>query len=139
MLAVTNIMCWSVQEQSYQNQGSSQSYPYGNQNQNPYQNPEHQGKPPKQDKLSGLLGKLQDTVTGLGSEVAQRVGNVLDPQQAYAEHGPNKPQSEHRFGSFAPPRQANDAKWYVDGCSYFYAVSKALESARESIWILDCK
>ncbi|KAH3488238.1 hypothetical protein KXW24_005768 [Aspergillus fumigatus] len=123
--------------QSYQNQGSSQSYPYGNQNQNPYQNPEHQGKPAKQDKLSGLLGKLQDTVTGLGSEVAQRVGNVLDPQQAYAEHGPNKPQSEHRFGSFAPPRQANDAKWYVDGCSYFYAVSKALESARESIWILD--
>ncbi|GFF70336.1 hypothetical protein IFM62136_07814 [Aspergillus lentulus] len=127
--------------QSYQNQGSSQSHPYGSQNQNPYQdpyqNPEQQGKPAKQDKLSGLLGKLQDTVTGLGSEVAQRVGNVLDPQQAYAQYGPNKPQSEHRFGSFAPPRQANDAKWYVDGCSYFYAVSKALESARESIWILD--
>jgi phospholipase D1/2 len=76
-------------------------------------------------------------VTEAGNDVAQRLGNALDPQ-AYAEYG-QKPQTEHRFGSFAPPREANDVKWYVDGCSYFYAVSKALESARESIWILDCE
>ncbi|KAK3115484.1 hypothetical protein LTR53_005141 [Teratosphaeriaceae sp. CCFEE 6253] len=43
----------------------------------------------------------------------------------------------HRFQSFAPQREGNDAKWYVDGCGYFYAVSVALERARESIWILD--
>lgn len=30
-------------------------------------------------------------------------------------------------------------KWHVDGCSYMYAVSKALEGAKESIWILDCE
>lgn len=89
--------------------------------------------------MSGLLGKVQGTVAGFGSDFAQRIGTALDPQ-AYAEYGqPSKPQSQHRFGSFAPDRQGNDVKWYVDGCSYFYAVSRALETARESIWILDCK
>ncbi|EAW14505.1 putative phospholipase D (PLD) [Aspergillus clavatus NRRL 1] len=125
------------------NQGAPQTYPYGtqgqnqNENQNPaYQEPGYQGKPAKQDKFSGLLGKFQDTVATLGTDVAQRLGTALDPQ-AYAQYGTPQPQSQQRFGSFAAPRQANDAKWYVDGCSYFYAVSKALESAKESIWILD--
>jgi len=43
----------------------------------------------------------------------------------------------HRFQSFAPQREGNDAKWYVDGCSYMYAVSVALENARHSVWIMD--
>ncbi|GAB1741260.1 hypothetical protein NU219Hw_g6501t1 [Hortaea werneckii] len=43
----------------------------------------------------------------------------------------------HRFQSFAPQREGNDAKWYVDGCSYMWAVSEALEHAQTSIWILD--
>jgi hypothetical protein len=43
----------------------------------------------------------------------------------------------NRYHSFAPPRTGNDAKWFVDGCGYFWAVSVALEEARESIWILD--
>jgi len=47
--------------------------------------------------------------------------------------------SEHRYGSFAGSREGNDVKWYVDGCSYFWAVSVALEQARETIWILDCE
>ncbi|KAL3445642.1 hypothetical protein BJX65DRAFT_309841 [Aspergillus insuetus] len=139
-----------------QNQPPSQGYPpptYGSPyNQNPGQNPgqqsyppynnpgpnqssSNQGKPPKQDKMSGLFGKFQGVVADLGGEVAQRLGTAIDPQ-GYAEYGA-KPQSQHRFGSFAPHRQGNDVQWYVDGCSYFYAVSKALETARESIWILD--
>ncbi|CAI7675311.1 unnamed protein product [Penicillium discolor] len=100
------------------------------------QNPNYHGKPQKEDKLAGLLGKLQGTVTEFGSEFAQKIGTTIDPQ-AYAEYGPSKPNTEHRFGSFAPPREHNDAKWYVDGCSYFWAVSRALENARESVWILD--
>lgn len=76
-------------------------------------------------------------MTDIGSDFAQRLGTALDPQ-AYAEYGQQKPDTGYRFGSFAPARQGNDVKWYVDGCSYFYAVSKALENARESIWILDC-
>ncbi|KAK5118948.1 hypothetical protein LTR62_000159 [Meristemomyces frigidus] len=43
----------------------------------------------------------------------------------------------HRFQSFAPQREGNESKWYVDGCGYFWAVSEALEQARDSIWILD--
>lgn len=35
----------------------------------------------------------------------------------------------NRYHSFAPPSTGH-AKWYVDGCSYFWAVSEALE--RES-------
>ncbi|KAK2059220.1 phospholipase D/nuclease [Colletotrichum caudatum] len=44
--------------------------------------------------------------------------------------------AENRFQSFAPESTGN-AKWYVDGCSYFWAVSEAIEQARESIYILD--
>ncbi|KAL2864512.1 putative phospholipase D (PLD) [Aspergillus lucknowensis] len=101
----------------------------------PNQGSSNQGKPPKQDKMSGLFGKFQGVVADLGGEVAQRLGTAIDPQ-GYAGYGA-KPQSQHRFGSFAPDRQGNDVQWYVDGCSYFYAVSRALETARESIWILD--
>ncbi|KKK18333.1 hypothetical protein P175DRAFT_0505037 [Aspergillus ochraceoroseus IBT 24754] len=113
----------------YGNPGQSQS--------SAYQEPGYQaGKPPKQDKVSALFDKLQGTVAGLGAGVAQRLGTAIDPQ-GYAQYGAGKPQAETRFGSFAPPRHGNDVKWYVDGCSYFLAVSKALETARESIWILD--
>ncbi|PWY88921.1 phospholipase D/nuclease [Aspergillus heteromorphus CBS 117.55] len=105
-----------TQNQTYQSQGS----------------PHQAQKPQKQDKFSGLFGKLEE----LGNEVAQKLGTALDPQ-AYAQYGPVKPQSENRFGSFAPPRQGNEVKWHVDGCAYFYAVSKALETAKDYIWILD--
>lgn len=122
-------------QQSYPTQTEPQ---YSQNTSGQQQNPNYHGKPQKEDKLSGLLGKLQGTVTEIGSEFAQKIGTTIDPQ-AYAEYGPSKPNTEHRFGSFAPPREHNDAKWYVDGCSYFWAVSRALENARESVWILDCK
>ena len=89
--------------------------------------------------MSSLLGKAQS----IGSDLAQQIGSNLDPQ-AYATYGTSSSQgtgadSKNRFGSFAPERHHNDAKWYVDGCDYMWAVSRALEGARESIWILDCK
>lgn len=128
-------------QQGYQNHGQP-AYGY-----NPpshgtgpqqYQQPPYQAQPPKDDRLSGFLGKIQGAVTDLGTGVAQTIGTTIDPQ-AYAQYGPSRPSTENRFGSFAPSREHNDAKWYVDGCSYFWAVSRALENARESIWILDCK
>ncbi|KAH6607433.1 phospholipase D/nuclease [Trichoderma cornu-damae] len=42
----------------------------------------------------------------------------------------------NRFQSFAAPSSGN-VKWFVDGCSYFWAVSEALQRAEESIYILD--
>ncbi|KAI9681583.1 MAG: hypothetical protein M1829_000780 [Trizodia sp. TS-e1964] len=43
----------------------------------------------------------------------------------------------HRFQSFAPERPNNLIKWYVDGRDYFWAVSVALEKAKETIYIAD--
>ncbi|TAQ91229.1 hypothetical protein B7494_g439 [Chlorociboria aeruginascens] len=45
--------------------------------------------------------------------------------------------ASNRYHSFAPQRSRNAAKWFADGCSYMWAVSVALEEAKESIWILD--
>lgn len=43
----------------------------------------------------------------------------------------------HRFDSFAKERDGNKIKWYVDGQDYFWAVSVALERAKETIYIED--
>jgi len=43
----------------------------------------------------------------------------------------------HRFDSFAPERDGNRIKWYVDGRDYFWAVSVALERAKETIYMAD--
>ncbi|KAK4241995.1 hypothetical protein C8A03DRAFT_29889 [Achaetomium macrosporum] len=43
----------------------------------------------------------------------------------------------YRFQSYFPERDGNMVKWYVDGRDYFWAVSVALEKAKESIYIAD--
>ncbi|ERT01679.1 hypothetical protein HMPREF1624_02931 [Sporothrix schenckii ATCC 58251] len=43
----------------------------------------------------------------------------------------------HRFESYFPERDGNLVKWYVDGRDYFWAVSEALNNARETIYIAD--
>ncbi|CAG8624224.1 10142_t:CDS:10 [Funneliformis mosseae] len=43
----------------------------------------------------------------------------------------------HRYNSFASERENCHVKWYVDGKSYFYAVSEALMAAKEEIFIED--
>ncbi|KAG7196064.1 Phospholipase D1 [Scheffersomyces spartinae] len=44
---------------------------------------------------------------------------------------------KHRFGSFAPIRENVLAQWFVDGRDYFWAVSSALEMAKDVIYIHD--
>lgn len=44
---------------------------------------------------------------------------------------------KHRFDSFAPIRQNCFAQWFVDGRDYFWAVSAAMEMAKETIYIHD--
>ncbi|PWW79693.1 phospholipase D/nuclease [Tuber magnatum] len=56
---------------------------------------------------------------------------------APAESGVPAQQTENRFDSFAREKTGNGVKWYVDGKDYMYAVSIAIENARQSIWILD--
>jgi phospholipase D1/2 len=120
----------------------SGSYDQQQPQQHQYQQQQYQdpNRPPRQDKLSGFLGKFQDTVSDVGSQLAQKIGTTLDAD-GYSQYGSssnNNTNNAQRFKSFAPPRENNDVKWHVDGFSYFWAVSRALESAKESIWILDC-
>lgn len=112
------------QQSSYQNQNQ-------NQNQSSYQN---QNRPPRQG-LSSFLDRFEETVSDVGSQLAQRIGTTIDAD-AYAGYGSNN-NAGNRFGSFAPSRGNNEVKWHVDGFTYFWAVSRALETAQESIWILD--
>jgi phospholipase D1/2 len=44
---------------------------------------------------------------------------------------------QNRYHSFAPPRTQDSAKWFVDGCGYFWALSVAIEEAQHEIWIMD--
>ena len=80
---------------------------------------------------------------GIGSSLFAKVSNaVQDLQSGFErlaepsqEHGQ---QGQHRFDSSFGTKEGNEVKWFVDGAGYFWAVSVALERARESIWILDC-
>ncbi|EEQ41781.1 hypothetical protein CLUG_05909 [Clavispora lusitaniae ATCC 42720] len=44
---------------------------------------------------------------------------------------------KHRFGSFAPVRKNCFAQWFVDARDYFWAVSSAIEMAKDVIFIHD--
>ena len=105
--------------------------------------PSYQGQQQKPDLASKLFGGLHGAIYGIGSDIAGKLGTSYEPQPygSYPGQGGYSGQgaTKSRFGSFASPKNGNDVKWHVDGCSYMWAVSNALEGARESIWILDCK
>ncbi len=104
----------------------------------------------KPDAVSSIFNTLHGVVHGVGAELVGKFSGQNETQSA-SHHGAQSEQStsqaaygspggaSNRYSSFAKQKNGNDVKWYVDGCSYMYAVSKALEGARESIWILDCR
>ncbi|KAF2867628.1 hypothetical protein BDV95DRAFT_610540 [Massariosphaeria phaeospora] len=132
---------------------------FGGRNENPQnpQNPQQphtsqpqppqQGAPANSGGMSFVFDKLHRTIHDIGSDLKERYaakdGQQQGQPQQGPEGGPSAPQPgqeyhpQHRFMSFAPERHGNNIKWYVDGCGYMWAVSTALERARESIWILD--
>ncbi|KAF2470091.1 phospholipase D/nuclease [Lindgomyces ingoldianus] len=100
--------------------------------------------------MSFVFDKLHSAVHSIGTDIKDKLSGKEEPQGHTQQSGAlSQPQggqglqpgqdyhSQHRFLSFAPERHGNDIKWYVDGCGYMWAVSVALERARESIWILD--
>lgn len=92
---------------------------------------------------SMLFHKLHDAVNEIGSRLDPNAG-AGDVKHSHTHAGAQctdgmHDTSQHRYGSFAAQRNGNDAKWYVDGCGYMWAVSEALERATESVWILDCE
>ncbi|KAK0746778.1 hypothetical protein B0T18DRAFT_429677 [Schizothecium vesticola] len=73
-----------------------------------------------------------------------KFANLFNPQHRHDEEHEKacdakrtKISQSNRFGSFFPEREGNMVKWYVDGRDYFWAVSEALEKAKETIYIAD--
>ncbi|KAL2352581.1 hypothetical protein BJ546DRAFT_1028392 [Cryomyces antarcticus] len=73
-----------------------------------------------------------------------KFGNIINPNHRHDEEHEketdekrNRIAESHRFESFAPERDGNNVKWYIDGRDYFWAVSVALERAKETIYIAD--
>lgn len=90
------------------------------------------------DKAKQALQDVEKTVKqSMASDPGVLPANVHAHTHATPECSDRDKHHMHRYQSFAPQREGNDAKWYVDGCSYMWAVSVALEQAAETIWILD--
>lgn len=73
-----------------------------------------------------------------------KFGNIVNTNHRHDEEHEKatdakreKIKDNHRFRSFAPEREGNIVKWYVDGRDYFWAVAEALEQAKETIYIAD--
>ncbi|KAL9128488.1 MAG: hypothetical protein Q9217_002838 [Psora testacea] len=104
--------------------------------------PHPNGGPQASSSLgSFVFDKIHGAVHQVGSELTQRLGGRGD-HHSHTHAGVQCADGMHdnnqlRYGSFAPQRTGNDIKWFVDGCSYMWAVSRALEQATQSIWILD--
>ena len=88
---------------------------------------------------SSIFNKLHGAVHELGAELDKRLAGKQQGQNPPPSSVGAQATTQNRFGSFSRQEYGNDVKWYVDGCGYMWAVSIAIEQARESIWILDCK
>ena len=98
---------------------------------------------PPSNAMAFIFDKIHQTVHDLGADIKERMGGHGDAEVHSHTHSTEcsdgaHGNEQHRFQSFAPQREGNDVKWYVDACGYMWAVSMALERASESIWILDC-
>ena len=93
----------------------------------------------KNTKLRNVKVKASHLKHGVG-----KIANIVNPNHRHDEVHEQACDSKrsaiaksHRYESFAPERDGNLLKWYVDGRDYFWAVSVALERARETIYIAD--
>lgn len=91
--------------------------------------------------MSFLFDKVKQAVDDVGNKMKTATASAAKPTHSHThqagECSDNDSHHMHRYQSFAPQREGNEVKWYVDGCSYMYAVSMALEHAQREIWILD--
>ncbi|KAL4914124.1 hypothetical protein BDW62DRAFT_204950 [Aspergillus aurantiobrunneus] len=100
------------------------------------------------EKFHDIGDQLKDThIDEKAHHLKHRVGkffNIVNPNHRHDEEHEQETDRKrtficdsHRFGSFAPVRQGNKVKWYVDALDYLWAVSIALEQAKEVIYIED--
>jgi phospholipase D1/2 len=102
-------------------------------------------------KLKGLRAKFKGTslhkvevgATHFRNKLG-KFGNIVNPNHRHDEEHEKATDRKrtaiaesHRYHSFAPERLGNKIKWYVDGRDYFWAVSVAMERAKETLYIAD--
>ncbi|KAH7160229.1 hypothetical protein B0J13DRAFT_124612 [Dactylonectria estremocensis] len=96
------------------------------------------------DKLEN--SKLEDAKVHLIHQKHKlgKLANIVNPNHRHDEEHEQacdakrtKISEANRYNSYFPVREGNLVKWYVDGRDYFWAVSVALEQAKESIYIAD--
>lgn len=105
--------------------------------------------------FSKMMGDIKDKLHDTHLEDAKiklihqkhkigKIANIVNPNHRHDEEHEQRCDEkrtkiceENRFKSFFPEREGNLVKWYVDGRDYFWAVSVALEQAKESIYIAD--
>jgi phospholipase D1/2 len=95
--------------------------------------------------MSTWLDKAKDTFNKVAADtqkLATQISDKFDAEKHSHTHFHSFCHALHhtvhnRYHSFAPPRTQNSAKWFVDGCGYFWALSMAIEQAQSQIWIMD--
>ncbi|KAJ4294820.1 hypothetical protein N0V88_005054 [Collariella sp. IMI 366227] len=89
---------------------------------------------PSQERATEGLRLMRKAKHSLQDRVGieEKHSHTHDGHECQQDHEHNT----NRYASFAP-QTSGHAKWYVDGASYFWAVSMALESAQKYIYILD--
>lgn len=72
--------------------------------------------------MSGIFKKLEAGLSGIfGAE--EKHSHTHEGTECHEIHGEH---SQNRYQSFAP-QSSGHAKWHIDGCAYFWALSEALE------------
>ncbi|ORY59662.1 uncharacterized protein BCR38DRAFT_488681 [Pseudomassariella vexata] len=108
---------------------------------------EQNGEQSFSDKLRHPFHELKEKLKGThlhDAKVSLIHKKCINPQHRHDEEHEKltdekraKIGKQHRFQSYFPERDGNMIKWYVDGRDYFWAVSVALEQAKETIYIAD--
>ncbi|KNX49943.2 phospholipase D [Cryptococcus deuterogattii R265] len=103
--------------------------------------------PEKQARHHKHFSKLRNKVDSLQSDLSRlgiAISTTWNPNHRHDEEWEKEVDAKieairdsHRFRSFSGERDGNIVKWHVDGHDYFWALSEAIESAKECIMILD--
>ncbi|WVQ89447.1 hypothetical protein IAS59_003207 [Cryptococcus gattii] len=103
--------------------------------------------PEKQARHHRHFSKLRNKVDSLQSDLSRlgiAISTTWNPNHRHDEEWEREVDAKveairdsHRFRSFSGERDGNIVKWHVDGHDYFWALSEAIDSAKECIMILD--
>lgn len=76
--------------------------------------------------MVSIFKKLEQGLEGLFGGEGEKHSHTHAGVECHEIHGEH---SQNRYQSFAP-QSSGHAKWHIDGCSYFWALSEALEGEK---------